>query len=124
MIQVDLTTVSLVIGILATLLAGALWVMSLISRVSIRATNIERDIKTLDERTTKVENKTDYKYQETIVTEIIVKVFNSKEVRDTLKNQIKEVILHVDKNFTAERAGVFNLLLEELKEIKNKIDEK
>lgn len=124
MLQIDLNTMALFIGILATIIGGALWVMGLVNKISVRATNIERDAEDLEKRLTKVEGKTDYKYQEGLVTEIIVKVLNSKEVRDTLKSQMKEVILHIDKNLSAERASAFDLLLEEIRELKNSIDNK
>lgn len=121
MIQVDLNTVALIIAIISTLIGGALWVMGLVNKISIRATNIERDVVDIDKRILKVEEKTEYRYQEAIVTEIIVKVFNSKEVKDVLKSQIRDVILHIDKNFSAERAAAFDIILEEIKQIKEKI---
>jgi triphosphoribosyl-dephospho-CoA synthetase len=82
MIHIDISTLSIVLGIIATLLSGAIWVMAMASRISSRVTNEKN-------RITKLENDlSDLRISANLKIEKVE--FNQKELQ-ALTNSEKEV---------------------------------
>lgn len=114
-----LTIAGTIFGIVSTLLVGAVWVMSLISKVSGRTVNIERDVGDLEKRVDKLESETSFSSLKETFSQIVLQIFHSKEFKDTNKEVIRDTLLHIEKNRTASEAGALHLILEEIQHIKN-----
>lgn len=116
---INLNDLSVMLGVISILIGGAIWVMSLINKTSVRATNIERDVDDLEKRVVKIEEKTEYVYQEKLITDVFVKATNSKEFKDSLRQTIKDTILHLDRNRSITELQFFEEILNEIKSLKN-----
>ena len=102
------------LSIIGLLVSGAVWVMILVSRVSIRVRDQERDIQDLKAATTKLEEKTSFEHMEEVTTKVMLQVVHSND----FKSVIRDVVLHSNKNRESAEAGVFNEILHQLQELK------
>lgn len=109
------------LGVLSILIGGAIWVMSLVNKTSVRATNIERDLKDVEKRVGKIEEKTEYENQEKVIINVFIKATSSKEFKDSLKEIIKETILHLDRNRSIAEGHALEEIMKQFAEIKNRI---
>ena len=128
------------LSIIGILVSGAVWVIVLVNRVSVRTIGVERDIidlkestksvpdfrdlqrdvVDLKEATKKLEEKTSFESLERITKKVMLQVVHSKDFKDS----IRDVILHIEKNRTAEEAGAFSEILHQLQELKNETKSK
>jgi len=97
---------------------GFIWTIVAASRISNRAQLLEIAVETHDKRLEKLEKATSYTEIEKIVERVCVHIFYSKDFKETMKDSVKETILHVEKNRSSAQAGAFEEILNELKEIK------
>lgn len=116
---VNLSDLSVILSVSSILIGGAVWVMFLVSRTSVRAANIENNVLMLKERVVKIESKTEYENQEKVIINVFIKATNSKEFKDSLKSSIREVIIHLDRNRSIAESQAFDEILKELKSLKN-----
>lgn len=112
-----LTVSGVVVGIIATLLAGAVWVMTLTTRLSNRALNAERDVLELRERVARLEHQTAFSSLKETFSEVVIQVLHSKEFQETNKRIIRDTLLHIAANKTAEQAGALSLILEKINDL-------
>ena len=127
-----------VLTILALLISGALYVMVVVSRVSVRVNNAERDIRfltskvavldgagmrmkqiesdveILENHTKELKEKTSFEHLEKVTKKVMLQVIHSKDFKDA----IRDVLIHIDKNRTSAETGVFSAILDEIKELK------
>ena len=113
---VDLDLIKTLLSIIGILVSGAVWVMVLVSRVSIRVRDIERTGEDREKRIVKLEEKTSYEHLEQLITKVSFQVFHSAEFKTTLKN----ILLHIEKNRAAAEIGVLNEILYRLQKMEDK----
>lgn len=113
-----LTIVGMIGGLLVVISGGALWVMQLVNRVAVRATNTERDIDELKGRVVKLE------VHEDKLEEKIEKGFIRSVHLPEFKSALKDIMLHIETNRTKGDASAFELLLESNKEILSQLKNK
>ena len=82
--------------------------------------DLQRDVVDLKEATKKLEEKTSFESLERITKKVMLQVVHSKDFKDS----IRDVILHIEKNRTAEEAGAFSEILHQLQELKNETKSK
>lgn len=109
---------AVIFGVIATLLSGAVWVMSLTNKLSSRALNGERDIEDLEKRVAKIEHETSFLSLKETFSRIVFEVFHSKEFKEAneqvVKSTIKDTLLHIERNRSIAQAGSLDLILDKL----------
>lgn len=107
-----------ILGILGTLFVGAIWVLTLTSRISNRAYSLERDMESGKDRLTKLENKTSFEYLETISQRAFSNLIHSEEFKKVTSQVIKDTLLHIEKNRTASSLAAFEEILAQIRELR------
>ena len=84
----DLGTISVMLIIITTLISGAVWVVSLFSRVSVRIVNQERDLVSLKASVLKIDNRTLAEQKE------------NEAFRHKYKTTVESLYLLIESKFT------------------------
>jgi len=112
---------AVIFGVIATLLSGAVWVMSLVNKLSSRALNGERDVEDLEKRVSKIEHATSFLSLKETFSRIVFEVFHSKDFKEAnekvVKDTIKETLLHIERNRSVAQAGSLDLILDKLEKL-------
>ncbi len=99
-----LTIVGMIGGLLTVIAGGALWVMQLVNRMSVRSRDIERDIDDIKTRVVKLE------LHEDKLEERIEKGFLRCVHLQEFKTALKDIMLHIEANRTKGDASAFEEL--------------
>ena len=120
----DSNSILTIIGIISPFILSAVWMTTLITKISNRALLLEVSTRSHENRLGNLENSTSYASIEKVVEKVCYHIFNSKEFKESMRDSVKETILHVERNRTVESATSLTLVLEEIKmlhaDIKNK----
>lgn len=105
-----------ILSVIGILISGSVWVVVLVTRVTTRVRDAERDILDQKERVKDLENKTSFENLEKVTQKVLTQVIHSKEFKESMR----DVILHVSKNHYAAESGVMLEVLETLKRLEEK----
>lgn len=105
-----------ILSVIAILVSGSIWIIRLVTKITTRVRDAERDIFDHKERIKNLEDKTSFESLEKVTQKVLTQVIHSKE----FKESIRDVILHVATNHYKAESGVMMEVLELLKELKNK----
>ena len=105
-----------ILSVIGILISGSVWVVVLVTRVTTRVRDAERDILDQKERVKDLEEKTSFENLEKVTQKVMMQVIHSKEFKESMR----DVILHVAKNQYAEESSVRVQILETLERLEAK----
>lgn len=104
-----------ILGILGTLFIGAIWVLTITSKISNRAYALERDMADMKLKVKTLEEKTSFQALESVFTKVCLQVFHSKEFKEANREAIRDTLLHIERNKDHAEAGAFEEILSEIR---------
>ena len=107
----DIQMLLALIAIVSPIVLSFIWAVSLTSKISNRALLLEVSSKNHETRIVKIEEATSHASMETLVGKLCVQVFHSKEFKDTLKESVRDTMLHIEANRTAAAVGSYDEIL-------------
>ena len=115
--MVDLNIALTMVSIIAPIVLFLGWIITNSVRLTNRITSSEMRQDSLIKEMNKLESKTSDDNLEKISRRVIVDVFHSEEFKREFKTTIRDTLLHIDKNRTAQDAGLLSLVLEKLEKL-------
>jgi len=112
----DWNLILTILTVITILISGSVYVVVLVTKVTTRVRDVERDILDQKERVKNLEDKTSFENLEKVTQKVLTQVIHSKE----FKESIRDVILHVATNHYAAESGVMSQVLETLKRLEEK----
>lgn len=113
----ELSSLLTIIGIISPFILATVWMTTLITKISNRALLLELAKQDHESRIDELEKVTSYASLEKVVEKVCRHVFNSKEFKDSMKDSIKETMLHIDRNRSHAELGAIELVLDEVKRL-------
>jgi hypothetical protein len=105
-----------ILSIIGILISAAVWAIVLVTRVTTRVRDVERDILDQKERIKNLEDKTSFENLEKVIQRVLTQAIHSKE----FKQSTSDVFLHASKNHYAAENGVMIRVLEVLEGLEAK----
>jgi len=106
-----------ILSVIGILISGSVYVVVLVTKVTTRVRDVERDILDQKERIKNLEDKTSFENLEKVTQRVLTQAIHSKEFKESMR----DVILHVSKNHYAAEAGVMSQVLEALKKMEERL---
>jgi hypothetical protein len=112
----DWNLILTILSVITILISGSVYVVVLITKVTTRVRDTERDILDQKERIKNLEDKTSFENLEKVTQKVLTQAIHSKEFKESMR----DVILHVSKNHYAAENGVMIRVLEVLEGLEAK----
>jgi hypothetical protein len=113
----DWNLILTILSVITILLSSIMWVVVLVTRVTTRVRDVERDILDQKERIKNLEDKTSFENLEKVTQRVLTQAIHSKEFKESMR----DVILHVSKNHYAAENAVMLEVLEVVKKMQEKL---
>jgi len=93
------------------------WIINDKIRLNNKIINLEMKQAFIKEEITGLELRTSDDNLEKITRRVITDVFHSEEFKKEFKSTIRDTLLHIEKNRSAETVGVLSLIIEKLEKL-------
>lgn len=121
----DLSIILSVIGIISPFILAAVWMTTLITKISNKALLLEITVNNHNDKIINLEAATSYSSIEKVVEKVCYQVFNSKQFKDSMKEPIetavqksvKDTLLHIERNRSISQSSAFDAILDEIRRI-------